>query len=289
MKKNIELKGGKTIFVERDEIVSAYLNDIRNYNVLTPAEEEDCVKKAQQGDIKARNMLIESNQRYIFAVAKKYASGDDLMDLVSEGNNGLQMAIEKFDLSRGMRFLSFAKYYVKRSMLSYKNNDEMLIKKSNNAKTSYKLEKIQNDFFFQNGRYPSVDEVKELFKDNHNIEIDDDSDLYDVRVNSINSPYSNDDEDSFEDSSEFTTKTSSMNSYVEESNNDYIKTMVASLLDTLNERDRTIIKMAFGIDNYKEFNNIEIGEALGYSAERIRQLKAAAIAKMTKAVKQVNI
>jgi RNA polymerase primary sigma factor len=132
-----------------------------------------------------------------------------------------------------------------------------------------------------NGRYPSVDELKELFKERYNIDIKNDTDLLELNVISTDDSISEDGSDSVMDAStEVLAKTSSRNDYEQESENDHLKSIIAYGMECLTDVEKTIIKMSFGVGYDREYDNNEIGEEVNYTAERVRQLKNKALEKM---------
>ena len=125
----MNLKEKKTNFVgANDPGVNAYLKDINRYKVLSASEEAELVKKMREGDESAREKLTTANLRFVYAVAKRYANSDNLLDLVQEGNTGLITALSAFDPEKGTRFLSCAVWYITRSILAHINGENALIR-----------------------------------------------------------------------------------------------------------------------------------------------------------------
>jgi RNA polymerase sigma factor (sigma-70 family) len=278
----VDLKAPITNLQGRSETTNKYLVDIRKYPVLTSEEEKDIINRIKNGDDLARKTLIESNQRFVFAVARKYAKDEHhLMDLVSEGNVGLIKAIDSFDPSLGFKFLTHAVWYIRREISAYIVNTDTFIRKTNISKTNTRLRRLTNEFFLLNGRYPSVNELKIMFKERYNIDIKNDTDLLELHILSTDDSISEDSSDTVMDaSSEVLTKTSSKNDYEIESENDHLKSIIAYGMECLTDVEKTIIKMSFGIDCDREYDNNEIGEVVDYTAERVRQLKNKALEKM---------
>lgn len=266
---NIKLINGG--FTPKTDGLSTYLSEIRKYPLLSPDEEIDLIYKIKEGDNEAREKLINCNQRFVFAIAKRYASDDSVMDLINEGNIGLITAIEKYDDTKGVRFLSYAVWYIRRAINYYMTNDNLLIKRTNNMKIGTKLNKIKNKFYCENGRYPSDNEIIDFMKNDFNIEIQKESEVFDISSESIND-FLDDEENTKEKTKAYNQRTASYNDYEETIDKEHNKAVIKKLLSILNERDRTIMKMAFGIDYDKEYTNYEIGEQLGFSSERIRQI-----------------
>lgn len=286
----VDLKAPITNLQGRSETTNKYLYDIRQYPVLNAEEERDIIRRIKNGDENARRKLIESNQRFIFAVARKYAKDEhNLMDLISEGNVGLIKAIDNFDPSLGYKFITHAVWYIRREISQYIVNTDTIIRKTNVSKTSTRLRRLNNEFFLKNGRSASVDELKELFMEKYNIDIKNDTDLLELCMISTDDTVSEDSNDYVMDaSSEVVTKTSSRNEYEETSDEDYYKTVVTYGMNCLTEVEKTIVKMAFGIDCDREHDNNEIAEVVDYTAERVRQLKKKALEKMQAYIKQTK-
>lgn len=287
----MDLKNTKGNFVEREGTVKQYLEDIRKYEPLTQEKENELINRFREtGDVEAFHQLINCNQRFVFAVAKRYASDDRVMDLVNEGNIGLMTAItaknEKtgeylYDINKGVRFLSYAVWYIRREIYSYLSNRDMLVRKQNNLKTVGRVNKIKNKFYASTGRYPSMDEIIEILDKEYGIKIMEESDLYDLRMDSLNINYDDEDASAFENSSLFTAKTSVDNDYVKDTDTEYNNEATGELLSCLDEREKEVIKRAFGMAPFnKEYTNAESGEDMGLSGERVRQIKEKALKKM---------
>ncbi len=270
----------KTLFknVERTENLGRYLDEIRKFKVLTPEEEYEYVLKAKEGDKHAKDMLVNSNQRYIYALCKKFSTSYNVLDLVSIANEGFIKGIERFDPTRGFKLYTYAQHYALQEVKLYLLNEHLTVKKSNYNKTYSKVNKIKNKFFVENGRMPQVEEIRDILKAEYDIDIKEICDLIDVNINSINQ--SNDDGETFyEESMEFNTATSSINQYEVESEQDYHKALVATMLKTLSDREQIIIKKLFGIGcEPQEMDSV--ADDMGMSKERIRQIKIAVCNKL---------
>lgn len=287
----MDIKTIKGSLTNRSDVLNAYLREISKYPLLSPDEETDLIHVMRENKSlanEAREKLINCNQRFVFAIAKRYASDDTVMDLIDEGNIGLIIAIEKYDETVGVRFLSYAIWYIRRSIHFFLANDNLLIKRTNNMKIGTKIGKIKNAYYCKTGRYPSEDEIIDSLQKEFNITIQKQSDVYEISSESIND-YLEDEENTLEKTQFFSEKTASYNDYEEQINCEYNKELVTKLLNTLNERDREIMKMAFGIGYNKEFTNYEIGDELGLSSERVRQIINKIREKLSRMVSYVTI
>lgn len=274
-------------YIARTELTNAYLKEIAEYPVLTPEEEVELIYKIKSGDEKARETLIKSNMRFVFAVAKRYTSGSKLLDLVQEGNIGLMKAIDSFDVTKGYKFISYAVWHVRREINQYLMTYGFIVKKSNNSKTAHHITKLKSKYYSENGSYPTDGELIDMFKKEFGIKIINPKDLYEVETISINSTVDGDDT-TVEDSPMFTSRASYLNEYektIEDDENTYY---INEAMKNLSERDREIVKMAFGIGYLKSYTNQEIADELGFSSERIRQIKKSALEKLGKIMKQTR-
>lgn len=278
----MNLKERKTGFIATDQTINAYLKDINRYKVLSAAEETELVKRMREGDESAREKLVTANLRFVYAVAKRYANSDNLLDLVQEGNTGLLTALNAFDPEKGTRFLSCAVWYITRSILAHINGDNALIRKTNNTKTVYKIPKIKEKFYTENNRYPDMDELAAILEADYGLKIKDKADLLDVSTTSITTCFDDEDARAFENTPYFTEKTAVDNDYLPEMDKEFNSVVSGVLMSSLTEREQTIVKMAFGIGYNKEYTNAEIADEIGMSSERVRQLKNESIEKMRK-------
>ena len=252
----MDIKVIKGSFTPRTDGLNTYLNEIRKYPLLSPEEEIELIYQVMDGNNEAREKLINCNQRFVFAIAKRYASDDTVMDLIDEGNVGLITAIEKYDDTKGVRFLSYAVWYIRRAITYYLANDNLLIKRTNNMKIGTKLSKIKNRFFCENGRYPSDDEIIDFMKKDFNVDIQKESDVFDITADSIND-FLDDEENTKENTKMYNQRTASYNDYEEIMDKEHNKAVIEKLLSVLNDRDRTIMKMAFGIKDMGKIKTIE--------------------------------
>ena len=278
---DLKIYGGS--YLDRTRSIADYLHDIKQYPLLTEDEENELILRIKDGDEEARNKLINCNLKFVFAVAKCYASDDKLLDLVNEGNIGLMTAIENYNVNSNNRFLSYAIWYIRRSINYYLINDNLMIRRTNNAKVSTKLHNINNGYFCTNGRYPTESEVIDILEKEYNIKIQHESDLYDLKTESINSTFDDDESNTYENSKEYIIKTSSFNTYEKEIEEEDNAFLVEKYLSIFKERERQILEMKFGLGAYRNTpyeNNGDIGEVVGLSSERVRQILNKCIKKM---------
>jgi RNA polymerase primary sigma factor len=213
--------------------VRVYYDDLKNTKPLTRVKEKRLLRLSKRGDTKARNELLEANLKFVFDVAKRYSGrGVPMGDLISEGNLGLIKAIEKFDESNDVKFISYAVWWIRHSMLDAIQKRKLT--------ESVELESgISNDNVF----------AAKLADDE-----DDEVDGYNRSL--------------FEDDGDTRDKMNKQNA------------LINKMFSNLNQREMKVISHYFGLDGNKKMNLIEIGEELGITSERVRQIKGSAIKKM---------
>ena len=277
------MKQKTAIITKQTPEIEAYLRSIRKYQPLSQEEENEVFKMYHSNDPvakkKAIDTLVNANQRFIFSLAKDYAKGDEtkVLDYVNEGSIGIINAIDKFDQTRGFKFISFAVWYIRQAMTNYAQTTDLFLRKSNNAKIGNNILKIRTAFFQENHREPTTDEIKEALV-KKGIKIKEDKDLEDVVRNSIDSVWG--DESTFENNPRYIQHSAIQNEYEKEMDDEDNKSVVGKLLQTLDERSQLVIKQLFGI-GYESPVDIEVvAENLGLTPTRVGQIKNAALKKL---------
>ena len=272
-------KQKQVFLIERSNNLSRYFKDIAKFEIVDAETEVELVEKAHQGDDEARKKLMSVHQRYIFSFAKRYTRNNNTLDLVSVATEGFAVAIDKFDPTRGFRLCSYANYWMRERILAYYSGDETMIKRPKMSKLEQRITAIRNKWYAENGYYPTNEELVEKLHNDYDISIKNESDLYDIIMMSIDSYVNESSGETYGDTIEFNKASASENDYEENTENDYAKEVANVLLKTLNERERDIITRIFGIGR-PEQTVIDVAQELGYTPERIRQIKALALDKM---------
>ena len=305
-----------TNYIVRTDLTNAYFKDIRDSKVMTKQEEIELFKKYEESverlesvmaskdmftteeylkiveretntQTEIRNEIILRNQRFNFAVAKRYDNNSILMDLVNVGTIGMYEAFEKFNYKEGNRFCSFAVWYIRRAINAYLVKENLTVRTTNNTRYLPKVKKIENEFFLKNGRKPTYTEITDLLFEKYGIEGVSLSDLCAVRVDSIDATYGDDEDYTYEKCSEYAIATASENDYETTIENESMSEATRKALAVLTERERTIICMSAGYGYSKEYKDKEIGDALNLTSERVRQLRHSAAKKFAEVYKTV--
>ena len=300
-------------YVVRNDLTQAYLRDIKKYPLMTKQEEMDLftkyedsverlksVQSMENGPQKAsiiareekiqndlRNEIIMRNQRFNFAVAKRYDNNEILMDLVNVGTIGMYESFEKFDYREGIRFCSFAVWFIRRAINAFLINENLTVRTTNNTRYMPKVRKIENEFFLKNGRKPSGTEVMDILLEKYGVEVAAESGIYGVKVESIHASLGDEDDFTYEQCSEFAVANASENGFEEEVENESLSAATKRALSILNDREKTILCMSAGYGYAKEYKDKEIAEVLGLTSERVRQLRHSATKKFAAAYKAV--
>ena len=191
-----------TGLVDRSANTTRFYKDIRNYKPFTKEEEIEwftklkvarenmqsfkdtkskSYKDAERNYDSIKQYIMLCNQRLVISAAKNYSTTDNLIDYVDEINIGLSKAIEKFDVTKGIKFATYAMWYFLLSINTYKYFVSDMVKKSNNYKTFHVISKAKNDFMQEFEREPTTDELFELVTTKYNKDIVDKNDLLDIR------------------------------------------------------------------------------------------------------------
>ena len=252
-----------------DTTISNYFKDVRKSELITPEDEVDLSIKIQNGDDSAISKLVGANLKFVISIAKEYqGQGLSLSDLISEGNLGLVNAATRFDHTRGFRFISYAVWWIKESIIKSLNDNARTIRLPTNViKKVSDLKKEIEKFELDNERLPVYGDL-----------LDDNGEL----VEEFTTPQCTSLNDIInEDGDELYCIIADVNSNIEEeifSTDDRIKKEINNILSKLDKREREILECYFGIN--KEYNGMTleaIGDKYGLTKERIRQIKEKAI------------
>ena len=269
-----QLKISKSITNRSSEALDKYLVEIGREPMVSIDEEIELAQKIRKGGRegeRAKEKLVKANLRFVVSVAKQYQhQGLSLTDLIDEGNIGLVKAAEKFDETRGFKFISYAVWWIRQSILQAIAEQSRIVRLPlNQVSAISKINQVTNEFIQQHNRRPSIHELSELTgirqsqnADNHHMSID--------------APFSDDDDNSMADMLSGGEDSRTDRSVDFESMSDDLK---AVLKKTLKDREITIVTECFGIGCHEKGLE-EIGTEMGLTRERVRQIREKAIEKI---------
>jgi RNA polymerase primary sigma factor len=270
-----QLKITKSITNRDGESLEKYLQDIGKEELLSTEEEVDLAMRIKQGDQKALERLTKANLRFVVSVAKQYQNqGLALPDLINEGNLGLIKAAERFDETRGFKFISYAVWWIRQSILQAIADQSRIVRLPLNQVSSVnKISQISSRFEQENERHPSVDEISEHI-DLPKEKIDEAMNINGKHV-SVDAPFVDGDDSSLLDILVNDSSPSADKQLLLES----LRQEIQKALEGLNERERLVITAYFGIGQ-PEMTLDEIGEKYKLTRERVRQIKEKAIRRL---------
>ena len=270
-----QLKITKSITNRESASLDKYLQEIGREDLITVEEEVELAQAIKKGDRKALEKLTKANLRFVVSVAKQYQNqGLSLPDLINEGNLGLIKAAEKFDETRGFKFISYAVWWIRQSILQALAEQSRIVRLPLNQVGSLnKIGKVLSRFEQENERRPSAEELAEEL----DIPVDKITDTLKVsgRHVSVDAPFVEGEDNSLLDVlvNEDTPNTDGTLMY------ESLSREIDRALATLTERESDIIKMFFGI-GCQEVTLEEIGDKFGLTRERVRQIKEKAIRRL---------
>ncbi|HCK99061.1 MAG TPA: RNA polymerase subunit sigma [Candidatus Marinimicrobia bacterium] len=266
----------KKVSPDSNRALSKYLEEIGKYSPLTPDEEIDLAQRIHQGDGQAKQKLAESNLRFVVSVAKDYqGQGLPLTDLINEGNLGLIKAAERFDETRGFKFISYAVWWIRQSILQALAEHSRIVRLPlNRVGTISKITREAEILEQQYERPPSQDEIA----DGLEMQTTEISDAIRIsrRHHSLNAPFRDGEKNSLLDVIQDNDQPTPDYIMMSES----LKLEIRDALSTLKEREQDVIKMYFGIDREYALTLNEIGEEFHLTRERVRQIKEKAIRRL---------
>ncbi|HNY43163.1 MAG: RNA polymerase sigma factor RpoD/SigA [Bacteroidota bacterium] len=270
-----QLKITKSITNRESASLDKYLQEIGREELISVDEEVELAQRIKQGDREALEKLTRANLRFVVSVAKQYQNqGLSLPDLINEGNLGLMRAAEKFDETRGFKFISYAVWWIRQSILQALAEQSRIVRLPLNQVGSLnKINKAFSKFEQENERKPTTEELAKAL------------DLPEYKINdtlrvsghhiSVDAPFVQGEENSLLDVLENTDLPNTDAQLIKES----LAKEIERALATLTERERDIVKLFFGI-SCQEMTLEEIGDQFGLTRERVRQIKEKAIRRL---------
>jgi len=272
------LKLTRQLTNRENKSLDLYFQEIGKYVLLKPEEEISLAIKIKKGDMAAQDKLVRANLRFVVSVAKMYQNqGLSLGDLINEGNIGLVKAAQRFDETRGFKFISYAVWWVRQGIMSAIADQSRVVRLPlNRVGNLTKLGKVYRELEQEFERKPTTEELAKI------LEITSDEVAYILQISSrqvsVDAPFNNGDEN----------KSTLMDVLHNEEQpmpdtdlmHDSLKNEVADILSTLDEREAEVIRLSFGIGSNQKATLEEIGERFNLTRERIRQIKENALRKL---------
>ena len=270
-----QLKITKSITNRECASLDKYLQEIGHEDLISVEEEVELAQKIKRGDRRALEKLTRANLRFVVSVAKQYQNqGLSLPDLINEGNLGLIKAAEKFDETRGFKFISYAVWWIRQSILQAIAEQSRIVRLPLNQVGSVnKIKRVLNKLEQENEHFPTIEEIAAK------VDIPEEKVADAIKSNgrhvSVDAPFAEREENSLLDVLPNSNAQMADNVLVQES----LRDEISSALKSLNERERNIIEAFFGI-NQAEMTLEEIGDKFGLTRERVRQIKEKAIRRL---------
>ncbi|MEI8280008.1 MAG: RNA polymerase sigma factor RpoD/SigA [Bacteroidota bacterium] len=272
-----QLKITKSITNRESQSLEKYLQEIGKVDLITPEEEVQLAIRIKQGDQRALEKLTKANLRFVVSVAKQYQNqGLSLSDLINEGNLGLIKAAQRFDETRGFKFISYAVWWIRQSILQALAEQSRIVRLPlNKVGLSNKISKAYSQLEQEYEREPSTEELAELLE----IGTEEVETTLGVAARhvSVDAPFVDSEDNTLLDILE---NPNSDAADIELEHHDSLRCEIERSLSTLTDRQRDVIKLYFGIGVEHPMSLEDIGEKFSLTRERVRQIKDKAITKL---------
>ena len=256
--------------------VRMYLKEIGQIKLLTLDEESVLADRISEGDEEAKNILAEANLRLVVSIAKRYVGrGMLFLDLIQEGNIGLMKAVDKFDVSKGYKFSTYATWWIRQAITRAIADQARTIRVPvHMVETINKLARIQRQLTLELNREPSEEELAKKM----GTSVDKVREIYKISQDpvSLETPIGEEDDSHLGDF----IKDERNLSPEEFATNEMLKDEISQVLETLTEREEKVIRLRFGLEDGKPRTLEEVGQMFGVTRERIRQIEAKALRKL---------
>lgn len=259
-----------------DNSIKIYMREMGQFSILSADEEIKLANRIAEGDQSAKNELVEANLRLVVSLARHYQGcGLSYQDLIQEGNIGLIKAAEKFDVSKGFRFSTYASWWIKQALSRAIADQSRTIRiPVHMTENINKFKKTERELLNKLNREPKIKEIADAMgiSEKQAKEIQ----SYIVEPTSLDIQVGDDDDTTIGSFIEDTHFVNPESAYIKESNGD----VVNAVLDTLSDREANILRLRFGIGGKKAMTLEEVGKEYGLTRERIRQIEAKALRKL---------
>ena len=264
--------------------LKSYFKDLRKLEMVDGDEQTELAVKARNGDEKAMKRLVESNLRFVCSIAKDYIyTGIPIEDLIQEGNLGIMKAVSRFDETRGFRFISYAVWWIRQSILqsAYETGSSVRLP-VNRINAINKVVKATESLTKKLNREPTIKEISDFYYNEETKKNDlSESDVKNAYVDngsdvSLNSTTSEENSTELHELLEG----DGLNDIEGVMNKNSLQSEIGNVLSELTERESVILKMYFGLDGFEENTLAEIGSKKSLTNERVRQIKEFALKKL---------
>ena len=256
--------------------VRMYLKEIGQIKLLTFEEESELADRISDGDEEAKNILAEANLRLVVSIAKRYVGrGMLFLDLIQEGNIGLMKAVDKFDVSKGYKFSTYATWWIRQAITRAIADQARTIRVPvHMVETINKLARVQRQLTLELNREPTEEELAKKM----GTTVEKVCEIYKISQDpvSLETPIGEDDDSHLGDF----IKDERNLSPEEFATNEMLKEEISQVLETLTEREEKVIRLRFGLEDGKPRTLEEVGQMFGVTRERIRQIEAKALRKL---------
>lgn len=258
------------------DAIRSYLYEIGRIPLLTGEEEVILAKRIEKGDKEATQLLITANLRLVVSIAKKYSKSNlELLDLIQEGNIGLMRAVEKFDYTKGFKFSTYATWWIRQAITRAIADQARTIRiPVHMIETINKFNKTSNILATKLGRPPKDEEIaKEM-----DIEVEKIAEIRKIKQNptSLATPIGEEKDSKLQD----IIPDDWSQSPEDYATGEYLKNQLKDILDSLQDRERRVLSLRFGLDDGVSRTLEEVGKEFGVTRERIRQIEAKALKKL---------
>jgi RNA polymerase primary sigma factor len=269
-------RGRRRKYRDENRSLDLYLQEIGETPLLTAEEEIQLARRIRQGDREALDKLTRANLRFVVSVAKQYQNqGLSLADLVNEGNIGLIKAAQRFDETRGFKFISYAVWWIRQAILQALAEQSRIVRLPlNRVGALHKIGKASSTLEQEFGREPSAEEIAKELEMNP-LEVTDTLKISNSHL-SLDAPFSHGEDNSLMDVLANELQPAPDDALLDES----LKIEISKALDTLTIREAEVISLYFGINRERAFTLEEIGSEFGLTRERVRQIKEKAIRRL---------
>ena len=259
-----------------DNSIKIYMREMGQFSMLSAEKEIELANRIAEGDQSAKNELVEANLRLVVSLARHYQGcGLSYQDLIQEGNIGLIKAAEKFDVSKGFRFSTYASWWIKQALSRAIADQSRTIRiPVHMTENINKFKKTERELLSKLNREPKIKEIADAMgiSEKQAKEIQ----SYIVEPTSLDIQVGDDDDTIIGSFIEDTHFVNPESAYIKKSNGD----VVNAVLDTLSDREANILRLRFGIGGKKAMTLEEVGKEYGLTRERIRQIEAKALRKL---------